>query len=137
MARAPARTVLARLATYGLSPTTIATIFDIDVDKVRNAVDEVPVSTAVRDDEDLRVGVRRVAWRVIEETMLMLDEGSPQVKQKMITNLFTKMMAMLGEESSEDLSVLRGDIQAMLGEMGSGIPEPEPDQPEPEQDGPA
>jgi len=33
--------------------------------------------------------------------------------------------------------VLRGDIQAMLGEMGSGIPEPEPDQPEPEQDGPA
>jgi hypothetical protein len=137
MARAPARTVLARLATYGLSPSTIATIFDIDVDKVRKAVDEVPVSSVVRDDKDLRVGVRRVAWRVIEETMLMLDEGSPQVKQKMITNLFTKMMAMLGEESSEDMSALRSDIQTMLGEMGSVKPESEPEQPEPEQDGPA
>ena len=137
MARAPARTVLARLATYGLSPTTIATIFDIDVEKVRNAVDDVPGSSAVRDDEDLRVGVRRVAWRVIEETMLMLDEGSPQVKQKMITNLFTKMMAMLGEESSEDMSALRGDIQIMLEEMGTSAAEPVPDQPEPEQDGPA
>ncbi len=136
MARAPARTVLARLATYGLSPSTIATIFDIEVDKVRKAVDEVPVDSVVRDDEDLRVGVRRVAWRVIEETMLMLDEGSPQVKQKMITNLFTKMMTMLGEESSEDLSVLRTDIQSMLGEMAIMDEIPEVPQPEPEQDGP-
>ncbi len=136
MARAPARTVLARLATYGLSPSTIATIFDIEVDKVRKAVDEVPVDSVVRDDEDLRVGVRRVAWRVIEETMLMLDEGSPQVKQKMITNLFTKMMTMLGEESSEDLSVLRTDIQSMLSEMAIMDETPEVPQPEPEQDGP-
>ena len=136
MARAPARTVLARLATYGLSPSTIATIFDIEVDKVRKAVDEVPVDSVVRDDEDLRVGVRRVAWRVIEETMLMLDEGSPQVKQKMITNLFTKMMTMLGEESSEDLSVLRTDVQSMLGEMAIMDETPEVPQPEPEQDGP-
>ena len=75
MARAPARTVLARLASYGLSPTTIATIFDIEVEKVRTAVEDVSVEAVVRDDDDLRVGVRRVAWRVIEETMLMLDEG--------------------------------------------------------------
>lgn len=136
MARAPARTVLSRLATYGLSPTTIATIFDIDVDKVRKAVDEVPVAAVTRDDEDLRAGVRRVAWRVIEETLLMLDEGSPAVKQKMITNLFTKMMGVLGEESTEDLSDLRADIQTLVGEMATTPAPPEPEQGEPEQDGP-
>ena len=93
--RAPTRAVLSRLAASGLSPVTIATIFDLDVDKVRKAVaDVVPVDVQRRDD-DLRMGVQRVAWRVIEETMLMLDESSPQVKQRLVTNLFTKMMTML------------------------------------------
>ncbi len=117
MARAPARTVLAQLAAYGLAPSTIATIFDIDVEKVRNAIDDVPVEAAVKNDDDLRTGVRRVAWRVIEETMLMLDEGSPQVKQRMITNLFTKMMTMLEEDSADDLSGLRDELALMVGEM--------------------
>ena len=136
MARAPARTVLARLASYGLSPATIATIFDIDVEKVRTAVTEMPVEAIVRDDDDLRVGVRRVAWRVIEETMLMLDEGSPAVKQRMITNLFTKMMGVLTEESSEDMSVLREQLAIMVSEM-SVLPESaEEEQPDPESDEP-
>ena len=136
MARAPARTVLARLASYGLSPATIATIFDIDVEKVRTAVTEIPVEAVVRDDDDLRVGVRRVAWRVIEETMLMLDEGSPAVKQRMITNLFTKMMGVLTEESSEDMSVLREQLAIMVSEM-SVLPESaEEEQPDPESDEP-
>lgn len=136
MARAPARTVLARLASYGLSPATIATIFDIDVEKVRTAVTEIPVEAIVKDDDDLRVGVRRVAWRVIEETMLMLDEGSPAVKQRMITNLFTKMMGVLTEESSEDMSVLREQLAIMVSEM-SVLPESaEEEQPDPESDEP-
>ncbi len=46
------------------------------------------------------------------------------------------MMTMLGEESSEDLSVLRTDIQSMLGEMAVMDETPEVPQPEPEQDGP-
>lgn len=136
MARAPARTVLARLASYGLSPTTIATIFDIEVEKVRTAVEDVSVEAVVRDDDDLRVGVRRVAWRVIEETMLMLDEGSPNVKQRMITNLFTKMMGILEEAPGEDLSVLRADIAAMVSEMEITPPPQDDEQPEAEVDDP-
>jgi len=136
MARAPARTVLARLASYGLSPATIATIFDIDVEKVRTAVTEMPVEAVVRDDDDLRVGVRRVAWRVIEETMLMLDEGSPAVKQRMITNLFTKMMGVLTEESSEDMSTLRDQLAAMVEEMSVLPASVEEEQPDPESDEP-
>ena len=136
MARSPAKTVISRLASYGLSPTTIATIFDIDVEKVRTAVDDVPVDVAVRDDDDLRVGVRRVAWRVIEETLLMLDEGSPVVKQRMITNLFTKMMSVLTEESSQDMSTLRDQLAIMVTEM-SVLPESaEEEQPDPESDEP-
>ena len=132
MARAPARTVLARLASYGLSPATIATIFDIDVEKVRTAVTEIPVEAVVRDDDELRVGVRRVAWRVIEETMLMLDEGSPAVKQRMIT----KMMSVLTEESSQDMSTLRDQLAIMVSEM-SGLPDSaEEEQPDPESDEP-
>ena len=136
MARSPAKTVISRLASYGLSPTTIATIFDIDVEKVRTAVDDVPVDVAVRDDDDLRVGVRRVAWRVIEETLLMLDEGSPVVKQRMITNLFAKMMGMLAEESGEDLSSLRTEITQMVADMRITPPAAEDDQPDAEEDDP-
>ena len=136
MARSPAKTVISRLASYGLSPTTIATIFDIDVEKVRTAVDDVPVDVAVRDDDDLRVGVRRVAWRVIEETLLMLDEGSPVVKQRMITNLFAKMMGMLAEESGEDLSSLRTEITQMVSDMSITPPAAEDDQPDAEEDDP-
>ena len=136
MARSPAKTVISRLASYGLSPTTIATIFDIDVEKVRTAVDDVPVDVAVRDDDDLRVGVRRVAWRVIEETLLMLDEGSPVVKQRMITNLFAKMMGMLAEESGEDLSSLRTEITQMVSDMSITPPAVEDDQPDAEEDDP-
>tara|TARA_Y100001951_G_C11260397_1_gene252138 strand:+ start:486 stop:899 length:414 start_codon:yes stop_codon:yes gene_type:complete len=136
MARSPAKTVISRLASYGLSPTTIATIFDIDVEKVRTAVDDVPVDVAVRDDDDLRVGVRRVAWRVIEETLLMLDEGSPVVKQRMITNLFAKMMGMLAEESGEDLSTLRTEITQMVAEMSIRPAAVEDDQPDAEEDDP-
>ena len=117
MARAPAKTVITQLASYGLSPATIATIFDIDVEKVRTAVTELPVDAATRDDDDLRVGVRRVAWRVVEETLLMLDEGSPVVKQRMVTNLFAKMMGLLAEEKGEDLSDLRTSITQMIAEM--------------------
>ena len=136
MARSPAKTVISRLASYGLSPTTIATIFDIDVEKVRTAVDDVPVDVAVRDDDDLRVGVRRVAWRVIEETLLMLDEGSPVVKQRMITNLFAKMMGMLAEESGEALSSLRTEITQMVSDMSITPPAAEDDQPDAEEDDP-
>ena len=136
MARSPAKTVISRLASYGLSPTTIATIFDIDVEKVRTAVDDVPVDVAVRDDDDLRVGVRRVAWRVIEETLLMLDEGSPVVKQRMITNLFAKMMGMRAEESGEDLSSLRTEITQMVADMSITPPAAEDDQPDAEEDDP-
>ena len=136
MARSPAKTVISRLASYGLSPTTIATIFDIDVEKVRTAVDDVPVDVAVRDDDDLRVGVRRVAWRGIEETLLMLDEGSPVVKQRMITNLFAKMMGMLAEESGEDLSSLRTEITQMVADMSIRPAAVEDDQPDAEEDDP-
>tara|TARA_R110000824_G_scaffold45443_2_gene131403 strand:+ start:252 stop:665 length:414 start_codon:yes stop_codon:yes gene_type:complete len=136
MSRAPAKTVISRLASYGLSPMTIATIFDIDVQKVRLAVDDLPVDVAVRDDDDLRVGVRRVAWRVIEETLLMLDEGSPVVKQRMITNLFAKMMGMLAEESGEDLSTLRLEMTEMVSAMKINPVKPDDDQGEVEADAP-
>jgi len=136
MPRAPAKTVISRLASYGLSPMTIATIFDIDVQKVRLAVDDLPVDVAVRDDDDLRVGVRRVAWRVIEETLLMLDEGSPVVKQRMITNLFAKMMGMLAEESGEDLSTLRLEMTEMVSAMKINPVKPDDDQGEVEADAP-
>ena len=136
MPRAPAKTVISRLASYGLSPMTIATIFDIDVQKVRLAVDDLPVDVAVRDDDNLRVGVRRVAWRVIEETLLMLDEGSPVVKQRMITNLFAKMMGMLAEESGEDLSTLRLEMTEMVSAMKIRPERTDDDQDEVEADAP-
>ena len=117
--RAPSKGNLARLAAYGLSPATIATVFDLDVDRVRKAIADVGIGDeAVRADDELRVGVQRVAWRVIEETLLMLDEGSPQVKQKLITNLFAKMMGMLESESVDQLAGLREELTALVSEVG-------------------
>ena len=117
--RAPSKSNLAQLAAYGLSPATIATVFDLDVARVRQAIADIgDVDEAVRADDELRVGVQRVAWRVVEETLLMLDEGSPQVKQKLITNLFSKMMGMLESESVDQLADLRGELSALVNEIG-------------------
>lgn len=120
--RAPSKGNLARLANYGLSPATIATVFDLDVDRVRLALVEQGVVDEVREDEDLRVGVQRVAWRVVEETLLMLDEGSPQAKQKLITNLFSKMMGMLEQESVDEMTGLRKELTDLVAEMSTSAP---------------
>ena len=136
--RAPSKSNLARLAAYGLSHATIATVFDLDVARVRQAISDVgDVDEAVRADDELRVGVQRVAWRVVEETLLMLDEGSPQVKQKLITNLFSKMMGMLESESVDQLADLRGELSALVNEIGETPAPTEKPQGDVEDDNPA
>ena len=65
----------------------------------------------------------------------MLDEGSPAVKQRMITNLFTKMMTMLEEDSADDLSTLRTDLASLVSEM-KVVEVPPEEQPEAEDDSP-
>ena len=111
--RAPSKSNLARLANYGLSPATIATVFDLDVDRVRLALVEQGVVNEVRGDEDLRIGVQRVAWR---------DEGSPQAKQKLVTNLFSKMMGMLEQEAVDEMSGLREELTTLVAEMSTSAP---------------
>jgi|TARA_B100000315_G_scaffold259126_1_gene313756 hypothetical protein len=135
--RAPSKSNLARLAAYGLSPATIATVFDLDVDRVRSALVEQGVVDEVRADEDLRVGVQRVAWRVVEETLLMLDEGSPQAKQKLVTNLFSKMMGMLEQESVDEMSGLREELSALVTEMSTSAPVVDKPQQDVDDDDPA
>ncbi len=135
--RAPSKSNLARLAAYGLSPATSATVFDLDVDRVRSALVEQGVVDEVRADEDLRVGVQRVAWRVVEETLLMLDEGSPQAKQKLVTNLFSKMMGMLEQESVDEMSGLREELSALVTEMSTSAPVVDKPQQDVDDDDPA
>ena len=135
--RAPSKQNLSRLAAYGLSPATIATVFDLDVDKVRKAIDDIPVDQAVRADDELRTGVQRVAWRVVEETLLMLDEGSPQVKQRLITSLFTKMMGMLESEGVDQLSDLREELSLLVDEVKENPNPMQTEQPDVDADAPA
>jgi len=134
--RAPSRAVLGRLAASGLSPVTIATIFDLDLAKVRNAVATVELPEITRHDDDIRLGVQRVAWRVVEETMIMLDEASPLVKQRLVTNLFTKMMNLLSEEGGDGLEDLRGELAKIVSEVHKPFDLSEPEQPDVEVDTP-
>ena len=67
----------------------------------------------------------------------MLDEGSPQAKQKLVTNLFSKMMGMLEQESVDEMSGLREELSALVTEMSTSAPVVDKPQQDVDDDDPA
>lgn len=49
-------------------------------------------------DEDLLNGVRQVASRCVSEALGILDHGTPTMKLRLITAVYGRLTALLGQE---------------------------------------
>jgi hypothetical protein len=84
--------------------------------------DEQLVGWAVKDDQDLRLHVRRLAWTMLNEAYAILEHGRPQDRIALISRLVPPMMKALGEEDQTGRGIddLRTDMESLLNEVRGG-----------------
>lgn len=74
---------------------------------------------ATKDDQELRVQVRKLAWSMLNEAYAILESGRPQDKMALISRLVPPMMRALGEDdqSGRGIDELRSDLRIVLAEV--------------------
>lgn len=84
-----------------------------------NQFDEAVVGWAVKDDQDLRLHVRKLAWAMLDEAYRILETGRPQDRMALIQRLVPPMMRALGEEdqTGRGIDELRAEHRQVLKEI--------------------
>lgn len=108
--------VLSRLLGAGYSPATLATLFSVPLADVRSVA---PAEIGVVGIDSIETSVNHAVQRVTEEVLLLLDEASPVVKQRMVTSLFTKIVGTYGLGKDDSVEGLRKEMHQMLNEMSA------------------
>lgn len=114
------RAAMARLAEGGMSATTISTLFDLPYEKVEEALVAAGVERSTPEVTDIQKAMRALALRVIEETMVMLDEAAPAVKTRLLSNMFSRMISLATHEDSSTMEDLRDEMSKMFEGMKGG-----------------
>lgn len=70
---------------------------------------------------DLTVAIQQVSLRVVDEINMMLDEASPAIKQRLLTNMFSRMATLLLKDDHSSQEDLRAQMAAMFGAMKQNI----------------
>lgn len=105
---------IVRLAQGGLSSTTIATLFDLSVDDVDSTLSAGGIERDVPAVSDIQSAMRALALRIIEETMVMIDEAAPAVKIRLLSNMFSRMIPLVTQEDSSTMDELRAEMLEMF-----------------------
>lgn len=89
---------------------------------------EQAVGWAVADDQELRLGVRRLAWTLLDQAYAILEHGRPQDKIALMSRLVTPMMKALGEEDQGGRGIddMRTEFRAVLAEVRTQTAAPHP-----------
>lgn len=87
--------------------------------KTPEQLDEQLIGWAVRDDRELRVQIRKLAWAMVGEAYNILNNGTPQAKMAILQRLVPPMMKALGEEdqSGRGIDDLRAEFRDVLDEV--------------------
>jgi hypothetical protein len=64
--------------------------------------------------DELDRKVRDAAMQIIDETLSMLHDASPTIKQRLVTTLFGKVLATTNLDDSDTLNDLRREMQDMF-----------------------
>lgn len=109
--------VVARLGAAGFSPTTISSALALPLPDVRKILVEHDLDPGTPETDDIQVAVRRLVMRVIGELDLMLDEAAPPVKQRLLSNMFTRLLPMMNDEDATGMEDIRGHLDDLLAEF--------------------
>lgn len=82
-------------------------------------LDQQLIGWAVKDDQDLRLHVRKLAWAMVNEAYEILNHGTPAARMAIIQRLVPPMMRALGEEdqSGRGIDELRQEFRDVLHEV--------------------
>lgn len=106
--------VLTKLLEGGLSATTLSSVLDIDLDTVLAAAPPER-RREIAADAMLNDAMRMLAWRTIEEAMMILDEGSPDQKMRLIAKFGGDMARVLTGADKDESADMRESLAELLG----------------------
>lgn len=112
--------VIQALLKSGYAPTTLSISLGIPYEEVAKLMSDAERARHHPDDEMLRDAMRTVAARVVEETLFILDEGTPQMKLQLISRLGGQMATIFAKHEEDQLANLRSDFQSLMSEMRGG-----------------
>ena len=101
-----------RLLQAGLKPTMLASVLDIPLDDVLAMLPEER-RRAVKSDAAIESAMRELAWRTIEEAMLILDEGNLDLKMKLISKFGGDMARVMSATDKDDMADMRDEFKSL------------------------
>ena len=111
-----------RLVANGMAPDVVAIMLNTTEDDVRDVIqdstyEEIPPPEV----DDVARAMRSLSLRIIQELFIMLDEGSPAIKQRMLPTLFTKLVPLIDQDDDKSAEELRKVMDDMFDSM-KGLP---------------
>lgn len=98
-----------RLLAGGIKPTMLASMLDVPLDDVLALIPEER-RKAIKSDAAIEAGLRELAWRTIEEAMMILDEGNLDLKMKLISKFGGDMARVLTNTDKDDMEDMRREF---------------------------
>jgi hypothetical protein len=108
--------VIRKLLASGYDPTMLSSALDVPVAGVLELVPPERRSVAAADAE-LQIAMRELAWRTIEEAMLILDEGTVPLKLKLIQKLAGDLGRVISVSDKDELADMRESFAALAAEI--------------------
>lgn len=107
-----------RLVANGMAPDVVAIMLNTSEADVRMVIedtsyDEVPPPEV----DDVARAMRSLSLRIIQELFIMLDEGAPAIKQRMLPTLFTKLVPLIDQGDDSSAEELRRLMTTMFDEF--------------------
>lgn len=111
----PSESLIRRMLSKGLSPSSVADILDIDISFVHlfhtPRIDSVPL------DEEQVVRASKLSARAYQEAMYLLDEAAPVIKVRLIQGLLGPTMRTLLNQSPHDLEEARNTLSDLMAQV--------------------
>jgi hypothetical protein len=111
----PPSEVISRLLDAGYDATSLSNALDVPLE---NILPLVPPERRrlIAADAQLAEAMRMLAWRSIEETLRLLDEGSIPVKMKLLQKFTGDLARAIASTDHDDLEDMRADFRALMRE---------------------
>lgn len=116
-------TICISLLEVGVPPTAIGKAFRIDplaLKELQAEIHVVKYGTA-----EISEAINFLMWRAYEDAHAILDSAPSASRQRFITTLLARQSAIVGKESPESISRMRGELEALWADIGVEAPSTE------------
>lgn len=113
-------TICIALLEVGVPPTAIGKAFRIDPQAIKELQAEIHVvkyGTA-----EISEAINFLMWRAYEDSLAILDSAPSASRQRFITTLLSRQSAIVGKESPESISRMRGELESLWADIGVEAP---------------